>query len=330
MAAPPGRGALERTYDGSPPLKQGGSQPAGKWTGPPVAGVSAPLPLILPTPKTRFADTARRLATLAPSHPAASWLSFVGHLAGAQQAAALSSPAPPAPSVAAVEQAVDQRAPPLWAARGTLDPAWRDALKSILGYLHDQVLPAEARGTMEALRAAPAAALDRLATAFLDGEVDAAQLAQAFYVAAALQVHFTRLAAGLPVAVDALRLLPQRGFCPCCGAAPVVGVITASGRTPGVRYLHCSLCSTAWNHVRTVCIHCGEAGKLAQESIEGAPALARAETCGLCGTYSKLLDARIDPRLDPVADDLASLGLDMLVTEAGWARHAPNPLLLVP
>jgi len=37
----------------------------------------------------------------------------------------------------------------------------------------------------------------------------------------------------------------------------------------------------------------------------------------------------VDPRLDPVADDLASLGLDVLVGEAGWSRHAPNPLVLV-
>ena len=27
--------------------------------------------------------------------------------------------------------------------------------------------------------------------------------------------------------------------------------------------------------------------------------------------------------------DLATLGLDVLVAEAGWSRHAPNPLLLV-
>jgi FdhE protein len=36
-----------------------------------------------------------------------------------------------------------------------------------------------------------------------------------------------------------------------------------------------------------------------------------------------------DMKADPVADDLASLGLDVLVAEAGWSRHAPNPLLLI-
>ena len=33
--------------------------------------------------------------------------------------------------------------------------------------------------------------------------------------------------------------------------------------------------------------------------------------------------------VDAYADDLATLGLDMMVGEAGWSRHAPHPLLLV-
>jgi FdhE protein len=36
-----------------------------------------------------------------------------------------------------------------------------------------------------------------------------------------------------------------------------------------------------------------------------------------------------DMAVDPFADDFATLGLDVLVAEAGWSRHAPNPLLLV-
>jgi FdhE protein len=36
-----------------------------------------------------------------------------------------------------------------------------------------------------------------------------------------------------------------------------------------------------------------------------------------------------DMKLDPYADDLASVGLDLMVAEAGWSRHAPNPFLLV-
>jgi hypothetical protein len=45
-----------------------------------------------------------------------------------------------------------------------------------------------------------------------------------------------------------------------------------------------------------------------------------------CG-YGEASGARYD--VDPFADDLATLGLDLIVAEAGWAGHGPNPFLLV-
>jgi FdhE protein len=47
------------------------------------------------------------------------------------------------------------------------------------------------------------------------------------------------------------------------------------------------------------------------------------------GTYAKMFYQRRDLEVDPVADDLASLGLDVLAGEDGWSRHAPNPLLRI-
>jgi FdhE protein len=119
-----------------------------------------------------------------------------------------------------------------------------------------------------------------------------------------------------------------RGLCPCCGSSPVAGLITASGSSPGARYLYCSLCSTAWNHVRAVCITCEDTRDISLQSIEGASGAVVAETCGTCGTYAKMLYQAKDSQADPYADDLATLGLDLLLAEAGWLRHAPNPLLL--
>ena len=65
---------------------------------------------------------------------------------------------------------------------------------------------------------------------------------------------------------------------PCCGSMPVAGLITAGGRSPGTRYLTCSLCGTAWNHVRAVCISCEETRRLALQGIEGDDGAAKAET----------------------------------------------------
>jgi FdhE protein len=42
----------------------------------------------------------------------------------------------------------------------------------------------------------------------------------------------------------------------------------------------------------------------------------------------KILQQQKDPDVDPFADDVASLGLDILVREAGYRRGAFNPFLL--
>ena len=135
------------------------------------------------------------------------------------------------------------------------DPVWRDGLAVLSTASSATAAPgAGGGGDGEPARPRAPTRMERLADDFLRGGVDPADAGAAFYVAAALQVYFTRLAATLPVAACGCS---QRGLCPCCGSTPVSGVITASGRTPGARYLHCSLCATAWNHVRAVCITCG-------------------------------------------------------------------------
>ena len=188
-------------------------------------------------------------------------------------------------------------------------------------------VPQEAQVVAQQLRRYDENAIEDLANTFLLGQVALEDAGPALYVAAALQVYFTGLAAGLPA--TSLRVLPQRGQCPCCGSTPSVGLVTASGRTPGARYLYCSLCSTAWNHVRAVCITCRETRGLSLEGIEGDAGIVKAETCNSCRTYAKVVYQAKDLKADPFADDLATLGLDLLVAETGFARHAPNPLLLV-
>lgn len=134
-------------------------------------------------------------------------------------------------------------------------------------------LPDAARRIAVGLRQASRHDIEALADAFLTASVPTERAGEALYVAAALQVYFTRLAASLPA--QALRLLPGPGLCPCCGSTPVAGVVTASGRTPGTRYLTCSLCATAWNHVRAVCITCGESRAVSLKAIEGGDDVAR-------------------------------------------------------
>jgi FdhE protein len=307
-------------------VKQGGFAPEGKWTGSAQGGVKAPEAIVLPDPAKRFANTAARLDALAAGHPMEDWLRFMSHLARGQHAAATFAQSPAVLEPSALEQAVEARLPPLAADGHRRDPAWRDGLTALLDSFDNASAPSQVLAIVTELRAADAASIERLADAFLHGHVGVSQAGAALCVAAALQVYFTRMAASLPA--QSLRLLEQRGLCPCCGSTPSAGFVTATGQTPGARYLYCSLCSTAWNHVRAVCITCGGSRAVALEGIEGDNGTVRAETCNECHTYAKMVYQKQDMKADPFADDLATLGLDVLVGEAGWSRHAPNPLLL--
>jgi FdhE protein len=305
-------------------MRQGEVASTGKWVGSPQGGVTAPEPILLPDAATRFAKSAARLDALAEGHPMQDWLRFMAGLMRAQQAAANAFVALPTPDAATVQQASEAGMPPLAADGHRRDPAWRSALAALLDALDLSQAPDAVRRITADLRQRDTASLEALADSFLSGTI--ADAGAALFIAAALQVYFTTLAAALPI--EALHLLPERGLCPCCGSTPVAGIITGSGATPGTRYLQCSLCATAWNHVRAICITCGDSRTLALKGIDGDAGVVRAETCDACHSYAKMLYQAKDMQVDAMADDLATLGLDMMVAEAGWSRHAPNPLLL--
>jgi FdhE protein len=307
-------------------VRQGLGAPKGKWQGNPQGGVVAPDAIILPDPADRFLCTAERLATLAVNHPMHDWMRLMERVARAQHTAVTALDGVVSVAAAEVEQAVEAGMPPLAPDGHRRQPVWRDGLRLLLDHAGGEEFPALARAVIHSLRGRDAASIEDLADGFLRGGVDSADAGAALYAAAALQVYFTRIASQLPVA--SLRLLPQRGLCPCCGSTPVAGLVTASGQTPGARYLYCSLCSTAWNHVRAACIGCGESKNVAMREVEGCNGAVKAETCDACHGYAKMFYQAKDMTVEPFADDLASLGLDLMVSEAGWSRLAPNPFVL--
>jgi FdhE protein len=308
-------------------MRQGEAAPKGSWTGSAAGGVKAPEPILLPDPGQRFSRTAKRLERLADGHAAEGWLAFMAEVSRAQAAAAANLPTPRAPDQTAIAQAVAARIPPIAADGHRRDAAWRDGLAALLQAFDTTMFPSSTAAAIADLRRSDAMRTEALADAFLRGGVDPADAGPVFWIAVALQVHFTRLTATLRTAD--LRLLERRDLCPCCGSTSSAGVITASGQDPGARYLYCSLCATAWNHTRAVCIACGGSRTVALRGIDGDSGLARAETCDECRTYAKVFYEAKDTAVDAYADDLATIGLDMMVGEAGWSRHAPHPLLLV-
>lgn len=300
----------------------------------PVKSASEPPAVIAPAAGTLFAARAARFEQLAAGHPLADWLRFLAAVSRAQHDALQALPAIVLPDAAALAGAREHRMPPLPAQSWPRDPAWLAALANIATAVAPQA-PAGARAAIAALPALPAGQLEALAERVLRTELDGGQAMLLPLVAAALQVLWTAGAARL-AAGGALAPLDVTGVCPCCGFLPVGSVVKpvgeADNRVANLRYLHCALCNTEWNLVRVKCAACDATEGVAYRFIEGPgtpqPAPVRAETCEQCKSYLKIVYQE-HGGVDPVADDLATLALDVLVDEAGYARAGPN-LLFVP
>jgi FdhE protein len=278
----------------------------------------------LPDRSRVFAARARRLSELGGSGPAiADYLRLMAALADAQQAALARSPAT-LPAGAQLALAREHGMPPVSAAaRGD---EWHQVLGEMCVALATRPdCPAAVRAVLDRLRRSRPGELERQADALLaahPGEVDAAA---APFLMAALQVCAVDVASRLPI--DAAGALEAPGVCPMCGTLPVASVVRTDERSAGYRYLHCALCATEWHMVRVTCSHCQATNGISYQSIEGAAAAIRAECCDSCRTYRKIFYQEHDRAVEPVADDLASLALDLLLGEAGYHRASGNPLL---
>lgn len=292
----------------------------------PPTPAGEPPRIILPSRATVFADRARRFATLSRGHALGDWLAFLGRLSAAQQAALDAMPAVPLPDASTLARCREHGMPPLPAQSWPRAPAWRGALAALCEGLLPAAPPAAA-DTLRGLAAASPDAVEALADRVLRTELYGGQADRLPFVAAALQVYWTHLAAGLGTA--GVPALDVPGVCPCCGFLPVGSIVRTGGEVANLRYLHCALCNTEWNLVRVKCAACDANERISYRHIEGGDGAARAETCDDCHAYLKIYLQEKSPQADPVADDLATLALDILVDEAGYTRAGPN-LLLVP
>ena len=273
--------------------------------------------VILPDRSRVFSDRSRRFASLAEGHPLSDWLLFLGRLTAIQHGLLQESPpAAPKPEIHGL--------PPIPASTMMRDSSWRQLLDRIARELAPHA-PGPARHTLERIQAMDAPSLEALADRVLRCELDGRDAHLLPFVSAALQVHWTALAAGLDESGVAPSEVP--GVCPCCGFQPVAGIVRTGGEVPGLRYLHCGLCNTEWNLVRVTCAACRGNNGVAYYHIEGTDGSVRAETCDACKSYLKIVYQEKSPAADPIADDLATLALDLMVQEAGYDRVGLNLLL---
>jgi FdhE protein len=273
-----------------------------------------------------FRDRARRLRALAPDHALGGYLVLMAQLVEGQARAAhaLAGLVPTADAEHVARCASELR--PVYPAVGwSRDPVWRQALDVILGHLSTQE---GTRLAVQELGVAPVERVEAIAAELLSGEFAAQHPGQAPLVAAALQVYWNALASQLDANLfHAGGAAP--GLCPVCGSAPVASVVRIGGVEQGLRYLHCSLCDTEWHMPRVQCSNCSNTTDLGYFAVEGAGDAVKAEACDACHSYLKQVYMTKAPEVDPVADDLATLTLDMLMAEREYLRSGPN-LLFIP
>jgi FdhE protein len=265
-------------------------------------------PTWLPPRAGLFGERAARLRQLAEAHTMGDWLRAVAQLCDAQQRldgtlGAVSTPNDALGELPTVHAALLQ----------TLAEGEGRALAQGISLSADE-LRERAQRLLAYTHAAPGAS----------GPQDRADL----LLGASLQLLFTHAARQL--ALPPLSPLPGTQSCPCCGSAAHAGVVMISDGKAGLRYLECSLCATRWHAVRARCTLCDSPREVEYRGLEGAHPGVQAETCDACHGYVKTMFQDKDRHADPLADDLATLVLDVLIGEAGYGRASPNLLLLAP
>ncbi|MDO5613098.1 MAG: formate dehydrogenase accessory protein FdhE [Paracoccus sp. (in: a-proteobacteria)] len=289
-----------------------------------IGGVpQAPL-VFLPNPARLFSDRAKRLEFLAKDHPAADFLRFIAALSTVQARLVGDLPAPAPIAADWADTARAARMPPIDRPALAGDAGLMATLDALLAAAADLDMPEPARLALSAVTAAGPDDRQWLLGNALASTIPDDAIAPHLFAIAAAQVHLARLAASL----DAAKLVPvSTGVCPSCGGRPASSVVTGTPGIENVRYACCAQCATQWNEVRVKCLCCGSTGGISYRSAGDENSVIRAECCTECDQWLKILYQSRNPTLDPIADDLGSLGLDVMMKDTRFARAGANPFL---
>lgn len=298
--------------------------------------------LRLADPATLYQKRAERLVALSFGHAIGDYLELIASLCQAQQRARdrLSAPDPASAVIeqlpARIARAQAHGLPVLQASAWSREARWRAVLVELCESLRHQG-PVSARAVCARLLAEDPAWLETQADRLLGVSPGTIDVQAAPFLMAALQVYWVGLIRALERDSNILTSLHNRpaetamaGVCPVCGTLPVASVVRADAQYQGYRYLHCPLCATEWHLVRIKCSHCLSSEGIHYHYVAEGSGAVRAESCDSCRTYRKILYHEKDPAAEPVADDLASLSLDLLMGAERHRRASGNPFLWQP
>lgn len=289
-----------------------------------IGEVSSPPFARLPDPASLFAVRSARLRQLAETSNLAPYLNFLAGLAAAQHTIQAELPPSESPDAATLQRAREFEMPPLHR-NGIEDSEPTSAIFDRLFAAAAAIdKPAAAADALARVAGADRATRLAMAETVLSGSLPTDAIAEHIFVWAALQVHFARLASVL----DPEKLKPVAdGICPVCGGRPASSMVVGWPGSHSARFCACSLCSTFWHYVRVKCVLCGSTKGIAYQEIENQGGTIKAETCDECHGWTKIFYQNKEPTAEPFADDVASLGLDLLMREGPYRRGGFAPLL---
>jgi len=277
------------------------------------------IPFLLLPERNTFQARAARLSALAEGHALSDYLRFLAALARAQHESMALFRGVRLPEAQELERCREHGMPPLGTRGWDRDPVWREALLCILTELEAGALPGGTRATIARLKDTDDASLERVAETLLAGDNDEKlDRAAVPFIGAALQAYWLHLVTTL--GAGAFGRLETPHLCPACGSVPMASIVGADS----LRYLTCPLCHAQWHEVRIKCVFCDTTKGITYYGIEGGSAAIKAESCEACHGYLKILYMDKDPNVDALADDVASIALDVLMAESGITRRGTN------
>lgn len=280
-------------------------------------------PLLFANLRNLYQRRAERLQQLAEDSPFVDYLNFSAQVAQAQQKALHDNPLKM--EIADIlEKSVIDGKPPLDCKTFQRTGHWQKLLHSLIAELLPDASE-HVNAALDNLAKSSEQELEQMADALLKNEFSKVSPEKALFIWAALSLYWAQMANQIPGKAKA-EYGEHRQFCPVCNSMPVSSVVQI-GTTNGLRYLHCGLCESEWHVVRVKCSNCEQTRDLNYWSLDSEQAAVKAESCGDCGSYLKILYQEKDPKVEAVADDLASLILDAKMEEEGFARSSINPFL---
>ena len=283
-----------------------------------TSSVIRQIPLLFyPSTKTLYIHRAARLKTLAENNPLSDYLLFCTKIAEQQAKLINQQNAIEAPNL------LNNGLAPLSLENLPLNDIWQDYLSDLLNSFSD--ISEQIEAVIQRLKQNNPEQLQEKAISLLQGKFDLVEGNESIFIWSALSVYYSQLAnqiKGKAVAENT----DQNWLCPVCNSLPVASVIQLGGNN-GLRYLHCSLCESEWYVPRVKCTCCDNMQDIQYFSLDNEMAAIKTECCDACHSYLKILDQDKDPHIEVIADDVASLILDIKTEEEGFAKSGINPFV---